>query len=126
MNINSLAEYGTPKEYHTFFRMEDEKTTKCLPKQPETHYSERLAPAPDVEGGMKKEKKDLRTRIIKYLTLKNSPRIRKLRNTLAHVPALFLSYLMVSSLYPKEALTIAIGLVILIIVIIYRNQLQLN
>ena len=122
MNINSLAEYGTPKEYHTFFRMEDEKTTKCLPKQPETHYSERLAPAPDVEGGMKKEKKDLRTRIIKYLTLKNSPRIRKLRNTLAHVPALFLSYLMVSSLYPKEALTIAIGFVILIIVIFYRKQ----
>ena len=126
MNINSLAEYGTPKEYHTFFRMEDEKTTKCLPKQPETHYSERLAPAPDVEGGMKKEKKDLRTRIIKYLTLKNSPRIRKLKNTLAHVPALFLSYLMVSSLYPKEALTIAIGFVILLIVIFYRNQPQLN
>ena len=115
MNINSLAEYNTPKEYHTFFRME---TTK----QPETHYSERLAPAPDIEGGMKKEKKDLRTRIIKYLTLKNSPRIRKLRNTLAHVPALFLSYLMVSSLYPKEALTIAIGFVILIIVIFYRKQ----
>ena len=126
MNINSLAEYGTPKEYHTFFRMEDEKTTKCLPKQPETHYSERLAPAPDVEGGMKKEKKDLRTRIIKYLTLKNSPRIRKLKNTLAHFPALFLSYLMVSSLYPKEALTIAIGFVILLIVIFYRNQPQLN
>ena len=122
MNINSLAEYGTPKEYHTFFRMEDEKTTKCLPKQPETHYSERLAPAPDVEGGMKKEKKDLRTRIIKYLTLKNSPRTRKLKNTLAHVPALFLSYLMVSSLYPKEALTIAIGFVILLIVIFYRKQ----
>ena len=122
MNINSLAEYGTPKEYHTSFRMEDEKMTKCLPKQPETHYSERLAAAPDVEEGMKKEKKDLRTRIIKYLTLKNSPRIRKLKNTLAHVPALFLSYLMVSSLYPKEALTIAIGFVILIIVIFYRKQ----
>ena len=119
MNINSLAEYNTPKEYHTFFRME---TTKCLPKQPETHYSKRLAPAPDIEGGMKKEKKDLKTRIIKYLTLKNSPRIRKLRNTLAHVPALFLSYLMVSSLYPKEALTIAIGFVILLIVIFYRRQ----
>ena len=115
----SLAEYNTPKEYLTFFMME---TTKRLLKQPETHYSKGLAPAPDIEGGMKKEKKDLKTRIIKYLTLKNSPRIRKLRNTLAHVPALFLSYLMVSSLYPKEALTIAIGFVILLIVIFYRRQ----
>ena len=100
--------------------------TKSLPKQPETHYSERLATALDVEGGMKKEKKDLRARIIKYLTLKNSPRIRKLKNILAHFPALFLSYLMMSSLYPKEALTLVTGLIILIIVIIYRNQLQLN
>ena len=100
--------------------------TKSLPKQPETHYSERLAPAPDVEGGMKKEKKDLRTRIIKYLTLKNSPRTRKLKNILSHFPAILLSYLMMSSLYPKEALTIAIGFVILLIVIFYRNQPQLN
>ena len=114
----SLAEYNTPKEYHTFFRME---MTKCLPKQPETHYSKRLAPAPDIEEGMKKEKKDLKTRIIKYLTLKNSPRIKKLRNTLAHVPALLLSYLMVSSLYPKEALTIAIGFIILLIVIFLQK-----
>ena len=126
MNINSLAEYGTPKEYHTSFRMEDEKMTKCLPKQPETHYSERLATALDVEGGMKKEKKDLKARIIKYLILRNSPRIRKLKNILSHFPPIFLSYLMMSSLYPKEALTIAIGFVILIMVIFYRNQLQLN
>ena len=115
----SLAEYNTLEEYLTFFRME---ATKRLLKQPETHYSKEPAPAPDIEGGMKKEKKDLKTRIIKYLTLKNSPRIRKLRNTLAHVPALLLSYLMMSSLYPKEALTIAIGFVILLIVIFYRRQ----
>ena len=57
----SLAEYNTLKEYLTFFRME---ATKRLLKQPETHYSKGLAPAPDIEGGMKKEKKDLKTRII--------------------------------------------------------------
>ena len=112
----SLAEYNTLEEYLTFFRME---ATKRLLKQPETHYSKGLAPAPDIEGGMKKEKKDLKTRII---TLKNSPRIKRLRSTLAHVPPLLLSYLMVSSLYPKEALTIAIGFVILLIVIFYRRQ----
>ena len=53
----SLAEYNTLKEYLTFFRME---ATKRLLKQPETHYSKGLAPAPDIEGGMKKEKKDLK------------------------------------------------------------------
>ena len=112
----SLAEYNTLEEYLTFFRME---ATKRLLKQPETHYSKELAPAPDIEGGMKKEKKDLKTRLI---TLKNSPRIKKLKRTLAHVPPLLLSYLMVSSLYPKEALTIAIGFIILSIVIFYRRQ----
>ena len=112
----SLAEYNTLEEYLTFFRME---ATKRQLKQPETHYSKEPAPAPDIEGGMKKEKKDLKTRLI---TLKNSPRIKKLRSTLAHVPPLLLSYLMVSSLYPKEALTIAIGFIILSIVIFYRRQ----
>ena len=112
----SLAEYNTLEEYLTFFRME---ATKRQLKQPETHYSKEPAPAPDIEGGMKKEKKDLKTRLI---TLKNSPRIKKLKTTLAHVPPLLLSYLMVSSLYPKEALTIAIGFVILLIVIFYRRQ----
>jgi len=112
----SLAEYNTLEEYLTFFRME---ATKRQLKQPETHYSKEPAPAPDIEGGMKKEKKDLKTRLI---TLKNSPRIKKLRSTLAHVPPLLLSYLMVSSLYPKEALTIAIGFIILLIVIFYRRQ----
>ena len=112
----SLAEYNTLEEYLTFFRME---ATKRLLKQPETHYSKEPAPAPDIEGGIKKEKKDLKTRLI---TLKNSPRIKKLRSTLAHVPPLLLSYLMVSSLYPKEALTIAIGFIILSIVIFYRRQ----
>ena len=112
----SLAEYNTLEEYLTFLRME---ATKRQLKQPETHYSKEPAPAPDIEGGMKKEKKDLKTRII---TLKNSPRIKKLKRTLAHVPPLLLSYLMVSSLYPKEALTIAIGFIILSIVIFYRRQ----
>merc|ERR1712101_14980 len=84
-----------------------------------TPATTRISPAPDIEGGMKKEKKDLKTRII---TLKNSPRIKKLRSTLAHVPPLLLSYLMVSSLYPKEALTIAIGFVILLIVNFYGRQ----
>ena len=126
LNINSLAEYCTPKEYHTSFRMEDQEMAKSLPKQPETHCSERLPTALDVEGGMKKGKKDLRARIIKYLILRKSPRTRKLQKILSHFPAILLLCLMTSSLYPKEALTLVTGLIILIIVIIHRNQLQLN
>ena len=124
LNINSLAEYCTPKEHHTSLRMEDQEMAKSLLKQPETHCNERLPTALDVEGGMKKEKKDLRARIIKYL--RESPTTRKLKKILSHFPAILLLCLMTSSLYPKEALTLVTGLIILIIVIIHRNQLQLN
>ena len=126
LNINSLAEYCTPKEHHTPFRMEDQEMAKSLLKQPETHCNERLPTALDVEGGMKKEKKDLRARIIKYLILRESPRTRKLQKILSHFPAILLLCLMTSSLYPKEALTLVTILIILTIVIIHRNQLQLK
>ena len=79
LNINSLAEYCTPKEYHTSFRMEDQEMAKSLLKQPETLCSERPPTILDVEGGMKREKKDLRARTIKHLILRISPRARKLQ-----------------------------------------------
>ena len=115
-----------PKGHHTSFKMEDKEMAKSLLKQPETHCSERPPTALDVEGGMKKEKKDLRARIIKHLILRISPRTRKLQKILRHFPAILLLCLMTSSLYPKEALTLVTGLIILIIVIIHRNKLQLN
>ena len=124
LNINSLAEYCTPKEHHMPYRMEDQEMAKSLLKQPETHCNERLPTALDVEGGMKREKKDLRARIIKYL--RESPTTRKLKKILSHFPAILLLCLMTSSLYPKEALTLVTILIILTIVIIHRNQLQLK
>ena len=124
LNINPLAEYCMPKEHHMPYRMKDQEMAKSLLKQPETHCNKRLPTALDVEGGMKREKKDLRARIIKYL--RESPTTRKLKKILSHFPAILLLCLMTSSLYPKEALTLVTGLIILIIVIIHRNQLQLN
>ena len=99
---------------------------KSLLKQPETLCSERPPTILDVEGEMKREKKDLRARTIKHLILRISPRARKLQKILRHFPAILLLCLMTSSLYPKEALTLVTGLIILMIVIIYRKQLQLK
>merc|ERR1711867_306509 len=106
--------------------MKDKEVAKRLLKQPETFCSERPPTILDVEGGMKKEKKDLRARIIKHLILRISPRARKLQRILGHFPAILLLCLIKSSLYPKEALTLVTGFIILMIVIIYRKQLQLK
>ena len=115
-----------PKGHYTSFKMEDKEMAKSLLKQPETHCSERPPTILDVEGGMKREKKDLRARTIKHLILRISPRARKLQKILRHFAVILLLYLMTSSLYPKEALTLVTGLIILMIVIIYRKQLQLK
>ena len=124
LNINPLAEYCMPKEHHMPYRMKDQEMPKNLLKQPETHCNKRLPTALDVEGGMKRERKDLRARIIKHL--RESPMTRKLKKILSHSPAILLLCLMTSSLYPKEALTLVTILIILTIVIIHRNQLQLK
>ena len=71
---------------------------KSLLKQPETLCSERPPTILDVEGGMKREKKDLRARTIKHLILRISPRARKLQKVLRHFPAILLLCLMTSSL----------------------------
>ena len=52
---------------------------KSLLKQPETLCSERPPTILDVEGKMKREKKDLRVRTINHLILRISPRARKLQ-----------------------------------------------
>ena len=99
---------------------------ESLLRQPETSCSERPPTILDVEGGMKREKKGLGTRTIKHLSLRIPPRAKKIQRVLRHFPTIFLFCLMTSSLYPKEALTLVTGFIILMIVIIYRKQLQLN
>ena len=108
------------------FKMEDKEVAKSLLKQPETFCSERPPTILDVEGGMKREKKGLGARTIKHLILRISPRARKLQRVLRHFPTILLLCLMTSSLCPKEALTLFTGLIILMIVIIYRKRLQLK
>ena len=74
-----------PKEHHMPYRMKDQEMPKSLLKQPETHCNKRLPTALDVEGGMKREKKDLRARIIKHL--RESPMTRKLKKNLITFPS---------------------------------------
>ena len=96
---------------------------KSLPGQPETSCSGRPPTILDIERGIKREKKGLGTRTIKHLSLRMSPRAKKIQRVLRHFPTILLFFLMTSSLYPKEALTLYTGFLIFIIVIIYRKQL---
>ena len=88
---------------------------KSLPGQPETSCSGKPPTILDIEGGIKREKKGLGTRTLEHLSL--------IQRVLRHFPVILLFSLMMSSLYPKEALTLYTGFLFFIIVTIYRKQL---
>ena len=96
---------------------------RSLPGQPETSCSGKPPTILDIEGGIKKEKKGLGTRTLEHLSLRISSWGKKIQRVLRHFPVILLFSLMMSSLYPKEALTLYTGFLIFIIVTIYRKQL---
>ena len=88
---------------------------RSLPGLPEASCSGKPPTILDIERGIKEEKKGLGTRTLEHLSL--------IQRVLRHFPVILLFSLMMSSLYPKEALTLYIGFLFFIIVTIYRIQL---
>ena len=103
--------------------MKERRMVRSLPGLPEASCSGKPPTILDIEGGIKDEKKGLGTRTLEHLSLRISSWGNKIQRVLRHFPVILLFSLMMSSLYPKEALTLYIGFLIFIVVTIYRRQL---
>ena len=95
--------------------MKERRMVRSLPGLSEASCSGKPPTILDIERGIKEEKKGLGTRTLEQLS--------KIQRVLRHFPVILLFSLMMSSLYPKEALTLYIGFLIFIVVTIYRRQL---
>ena len=96
---------------------------RSLPGLPEASCRGKLLTNLDIEGGIKEEKKSLGARTLEQLSLRISSWGYHIQRVLRHFPVALLFSLMLSSLYPNDALPLYMGFSIFIVVTIYRRQL---